>query len=402
MRQIFAMGGGGFSMEPDNLLLDRYALSLSGKARPVVCFVPTASYDSESYIERFHTSIGSLGASTTVLRVSSGPIEDIEKTIAAADVIYVGGGKTLHLIKTWREWGVDVALKRAYDDGKVLCGISAGALCWFDEGLTDSIANKLTPMKCLGILPGSICVHYDGETERRPAYHHAVESGMAPGYGCDDGVGLHYVDGKLHKIVSSRPAGRAYAMSVKDGLAREAECLPEYLGGRPGMGTVIRAATSLDAAAARRAHHASILHFAPAHYAPDQVTAWAGPIEEEAALERFRAMTTNDKFWVLEIDGTVEGFACLRFPEELKPSAYLHAVYLTPKAAGNGLAKRLMAIAEDEAKARGYTGMKLHASRTAMGFYKKLGYTQAGPDLIHTVRGMPLECFPLAKSFTGP
>ena len=210
--QIVAMGGGGFSMEPDNLALDSYVLSLSGVARPKVSFVPTASGDSDSYVERFYTSFRSLPCEPTHLSLFHVHPGDLRSYVLGQDVIYVGGGSTRNLLVLWREWGLDIILKEAWTAGVVLAGISAGSICWFQQGVTDSVeAGRLHAIPCLGFLPGSNCPHYDGEAERRPAYHRLLREGkLQPGYAADDGAGLHFIGPRLARCVTSRATAKAY------------------------------------------------------------------------------------------------------------------------------------------------------------------------------------------------
>jgi peptidase E len=126
------------------------------------------------------------------------------------------------MLAVWRDWGMDSVLREAYSNGIVLCGSSAGSICWFEEGVTDSLAGDLTRMACLGFVPGSNCPHYDGERERRPAYHRLVGAGtIGDGIACDDGVGLHYVGGALRAIPSARPAARAYRVTRYGSSAEE-------------------------------------------------------------------------------------------------------------------------------------------------------------------------------------
>ncbi|MDP9471671.1 MAG: peptidase E [Chloroflexota bacterium] len=229
--QIVAMGGGGFSMEPENLLLDRYVLGLVNRKQPRVCFVPTASGDAQSYIDRFLASFGSLPCHPTHLSLFNPPTADLQSFVGEQDVIYVGGGNTRNLLVLWREWGLDVILRDAWERGAVLAGISAGSICWFDEGVTDSILGRLTPLRCLGFLPGSNCPHYDGEPERRPAYQHLVANGeLSPGYAADDGVALHFAGTRLERIISSRPHARAYRLERRGEGVEETAIVPQYLG----------------------------------------------------------------------------------------------------------------------------------------------------------------------------
>lgn len=216
MRQIVAMGGGGFSMEPENLALDRYVLSLVSSPKPKVCFLPTASADSESYVQRFHDAFGSLGCETSSLSLFWPHRLDLEDFLCEQDVIYVGGGNTRNLLVLWRDWGLDAAIRMAYEQGTVLAGLSAGANCWFEEFSTDSMG-PLMPWKGLGWLKGSFCPHFDGEADRRPSLRRVLANGeIGPGLAADDGAAAHYVDEELVRCVRSRPNARVYR--VADGV----------------------------------------------------------------------------------------------------------------------------------------------------------------------------------------
>lgn len=206
------MGGGGFSMEPDNLALDRYILATSSAPNPKICFLPTAGGDAQSYIDNFYTAFRTLPCAPSHLSLFQPHTADIPAFLLDQDIIYVGGGSTRNLMVLWREWQLDQILRQAWQSGIVLAGISAGSLCWFEEALSDSVlAGDLRPMRCLGFLPGSNCPHYDGEPGRRPAYHRFIaEHKLAPGYAADDGAALHFTSTTLTRVVSSRPAAKAY------------------------------------------------------------------------------------------------------------------------------------------------------------------------------------------------
>lgn len=211
MKQVIALGGGGFSMEPENPLLDLYILNQSSKTNPEICFIPTASGDSDSYIARYYNFFEKQNCKPSHLSLFKPPTRDLEDFLLEKDIIYVGGGNTKNLLVLWKEWGLDLILKKAWEQGTVLAGVSAGSICWFEEGVTDSYGEGLEPIKCLGILKGSNCPHYDGESDRRPSYHELVAEGkMKSGIATDDGVALHYIDQELSKIVSSRPNAKAY------------------------------------------------------------------------------------------------------------------------------------------------------------------------------------------------
>ncbi len=216
------MGGGVLVPETANYSLERYILDATGKARPRVCFVPTASGENPEYVARFGESYGRFGVETGVLRFFRRTPRDLRAFLFDFDVVHVGGGNTMSMLATWRFWGFDTVLREAYERGIVLCGSSAGAICWFEQGLTDSIDGPLVAMSCLGLLAGSNCPHYNGEALRRPTYESSIASGaIAPGIACDDGAGAHFIDGKLERVVSSRPGSRAYEVTCENGVARE-------------------------------------------------------------------------------------------------------------------------------------------------------------------------------------
>ncbi|MBC7475375.1 MAG: peptidase E [Candidatus Sericytochromatia bacterium] len=227
MKQIIAMGGGGFSMEPENPLLDQYILAQSSIKSPKICFLGTASGDSDSYIERFYSFFNSQTCEPSHLSLFRGHTDKIEEFILSQNIIYVGGGNTRNLMVLWKEWNLDKILRKAYDNKIILCGISAGSLCWFEEGLTDSVPNQLNKIECLGFLSGSNCPHFDGESNRKPRFKELIKLGVIKsGIGADDGVALHYVDDHLSKIVSSRPNAMAY--QIYDD--QEEVIKPQYLG----------------------------------------------------------------------------------------------------------------------------------------------------------------------------
>ncbi|WP_041865896.1 Type 1 glutamine amidotransferase-like domain-containing protein [Solibacillus silvestris] len=230
MRQIIAMGGGGFSMEPDNPLLDHYILKQAETANPKICFLPTASGDSEQYISRFYSFFNDQNCDPSHLSLFNPPSRDLESFVLEKDILYVGGGNTKNLLTLWKEWGLDSILRKAWEEGVILAGLSAGAICWFEQGVTDSYGDGLEPINCLGFLKGSNCPHYDGETERRPAYHKLMETNkLHSGIALDDGVAIHYKEQEIHKIVSSRPNAKAYSVSLEKGIT-ERELHAEYLG----------------------------------------------------------------------------------------------------------------------------------------------------------------------------
>ena len=227
-RQIIAMGGGGFSMEPENLTLDRYVLAQAHVAEPRVSFLPTASGDADSYALRFYEAFSGLSCRPSHLMFFR-RTPDLREHVLSQDVIYVGGGNTKSMLGVWREWGLPEILREAWEAGVVLAGLSAGAICWFEEGLTDSWEGDLRPLQCLGFLKGSSCPHYHGDPARRPTYHELVGSGvLLPGLALDDSAAAHFVDEEIHRVVASRPGVTAYRVERRDGAVRE-EALPVEL-----------------------------------------------------------------------------------------------------------------------------------------------------------------------------
>ena len=228
MAEIIALGGGGFSME-DSPALDLYILSQARKARPIVCFLPTASGDADSYVAKFYTAFSRLPCQPRHLSLFKTPPMDCERALLESNVIYVGGGNTKSMLALWREWEVDRLLRRAGEEGIILAGISAGAICWFEEGLTDSASKELSPLKCLGFLQGSCSPHFDGEAERRPSYLRLIaENTILPGYGIDDGCALHFSDGALKCAVASRPKAKAYRYRLEMKEVKEETIEPGY------------------------------------------------------------------------------------------------------------------------------------------------------------------------------
>lgn len=214
MRKLFVMGGGGFAMEPDNLLLDRYLLSLAQVSSPRVCFIGTASGDSDRYLHNFYSAYKNLRCIPSHLSLFKPPTRDFASFLGDKDVIHVGGGNTKNLLLLWRAWGLDEALKGAYENGTVLSGMSAGMICWFESAVTDSYGGALEPISGLGLLKGSACPHFDGETERRPAYTRLIREGRVDGgIALNDGVGALYLDEELSECVSSRGSEGAFLFS---------------------------------------------------------------------------------------------------------------------------------------------------------------------------------------------
>jgi peptidase E len=236
-RQIVSFGGGGFSMESQNTLLDDFVLELTGKARPRVCFLPQASGDADHYIVRFYRAFGAgrcEPSHLSLFRRMRSP-KDPREHLVEQDLIYVGGGSIASLMGVWRAHGIDAILREAWKRGVILCGLSAGSLCWFAEGVSN-FHGPIERVQGLGLLPWSNTVHYSNEPERRRAYHRFLHDGMRAGYAADDGAALHFVGTDLAQVVSSRPDARAYRVELRKGRVLTSRLRMRYLGDREVVG----------------------------------------------------------------------------------------------------------------------------------------------------------------------
>lgn len=228
--QIVAIGGGGFYRDAENLALEKYAIQQTGVENPRVAFVPTASGEADHYVSSFYTAFLKLGCRPSVLTFFKRTPE-LRSFLLGQDLIYVGGGNTKTLLAVWRDWEVVKILREAWQSGVVLTGVSAGAICWFEQGLTDSFSDELRPLDCLGFLSGSCCPHYDGEPQRRPSYHRLLASGaMAAGIAIEDWVGVHFIGSELHRVIASKRGARAYSMRAVYGSVQEVPLPVEHIG----------------------------------------------------------------------------------------------------------------------------------------------------------------------------
>jgi len=219
--QIIAIGGGGFTVEPENPRLERYVLAQTGRSRPKVCFLGTATGDADPYVAKFYAAFAGLGCQPTHVPLFA-RTPGLREALLGQDLIYVGGGNTKSMLAVWREWGIPSILREAWRRGIVLTGVSAGAICWFKAGVTDSWAGRLAALPCLGILPGTCCPHYDGEEQRRPAVHRLVTSReISATLALDDGAAAHFVGRDLVRIVSARPNARGYEVRLRGSGAVE-------------------------------------------------------------------------------------------------------------------------------------------------------------------------------------
>jgi dipeptidase E len=198
--RILAMGG-------HSPVFDDLVLELAG---PRVCFVPTASGDEDSQLVRFYESFAHRAEASHV-SFNPWPRADLRQHVLAQDALYVAGGSTANMLAIWRVHGFDAILREGWESGVLLCGWSAGMICWFEAGVTDSFGPELVGMRDgLGLLPGSACPHYDGEERRRPVYTELIADGFPPGYAADDGAALHFVGTELLEVVAASEGSRAY------------------------------------------------------------------------------------------------------------------------------------------------------------------------------------------------
>jgi peptidase E len=216
-KNIVAIGGALSQSETAAPRLMEYVFRLTGKKRPQILFINTATGDKES------TAVWSL---RTVSQLSCIPSElkffertplpkDMRKLILAQDVIWVNGGNTKSMLAVWQAYDLPALLRQAWEKGIVLTGSSAGGICWFEQCLTDSFADEYTALNCMGFLPGSCCPHFDGEKGRKETYHRLVQKGeLKPGIAIDERVGVHYIGDKLHKVITTDKKASAYLVTL--------------------------------------------------------------------------------------------------------------------------------------------------------------------------------------------
>ena len=212
-RQIVGLGGAGQSEEETRRLL-AHVVGLAGKPSPKVCAVPTAVGDDAASVLRFYGLLPE-DARVSNLPFFPWPPAELRRFVLGHDVIFIGGGNTANALAIWRVHGFDEILREAWDAGIVLTGWSAGMICWFEAGVTDSFGPQLEGMPDgLGFLAGSACPHYDGEELRRPVYTRLVGEGFPAGIAADDGVGVHFLGTELAEVVSVRDGAAAYRVEA--------------------------------------------------------------------------------------------------------------------------------------------------------------------------------------------
>ena len=200
-KNIVAIGGGGFGRSLGDLKIEKYITSLIKKDRPKICFIPTASGDNDLYKLNFYRAFSELNCITSHIDFFS-RTEILEEKVLTQDIVYVGGGNTKSMLAVWKDWNLDNILKTGYENGIVMSGVSAGAICWFDKGITDSFSQKLEIIDCLGIVKGIACPHYDEEKERKPFVNELIKSQIINSCFCIEGnCALHIKNDFVYKSI---------------------------------------------------------------------------------------------------------------------------------------------------------------------------------------------------------
>lgn len=215
-RQIIAIGGGGFGRNPGEGLIENYILQQVDKETPSICFIPTATGDNEGYKNNFYSTFTKLNCNPSHLDFFK-RTPDLEELINDQDVIFVGGGNTKSMLAVWKDWKLDEILQKAYKNGVVMSGVSAGAICWFKKGVTDSWAKDLKIMECMGFIHANCCPHYDEELQRRPSVKSFLENKIMEDCFCiEGGNALHFVNEEVHNSVSFGQGKNSYLTNFVD------------------------------------------------------------------------------------------------------------------------------------------------------------------------------------------
>ena len=218
MRQIVAIGGGGFGRSIGDLKIERYIKKISSKENPQICFIPTATGDDSNYIDKFYDAFNFLDCKTSHIDFFKRTI-DLEKHVMNQDIIFVGGGNTKSMLAVWREWGLDKILLKAYKQGVIMSGVSAGAICWFEKGITDSWKDHQAILPCLGFVNGVCCPHYDEEPERIPFVKEILEDKRISECMAIEGFcALHLIDDIPKYSVSFGDSKNCFLVNKKDSI----------------------------------------------------------------------------------------------------------------------------------------------------------------------------------------
>ena len=221
-KQIIAIGGGGFGRNPGDGVIEQYILDQTGKEKPNICFIPTATGDNEAYKVNYYSTFSKLDCNPIHLDFFK-RTPDLEQLIPQQDAIFVGGGNTKSMLAVWKDWNLDKLLKEAYEKGVVMSGVSAGANCWFERAVVDSWEEDLRVIDCMGFIKGICCPHYDEEPQRRPAVKTFLEEGIIDScYSVEGNCALHIKNDDEYLSVDFGKEKNAYIVSIDDGKVKEA------------------------------------------------------------------------------------------------------------------------------------------------------------------------------------
>ena len=220
-KQIIAIGGGGFGRNPGDGVIEQYILDQTGKEKPNICFIPTATGDNEAYKVNYYSTFSKLDCNPIHLDFFK-RTPDLEQLIPQQDAIFVGGGNTKSMLAVWKDWNLDKLLKEAYEKGVVMSGVSAGANCWFERAVVDSWEEDLRVIDCMGFIKGICCPHYDEEPQRRPAVKTFLEDGIIDScYSVEGNCALHIKNDDEYLSVDFGKEKNAYIVSIDDGKVKE-------------------------------------------------------------------------------------------------------------------------------------------------------------------------------------
>ena len=221
MKQIIAIGGGGFGREIKDLKIEKYIVDQSKARTPKICFIPTATGDDQAYIDTFYKAFNSLGCITSHINFFKRTI-NLKEHILDQDIIYVGGGNTKSMLAVWKEWGLDKILFEAYKNKIIMSGVSAGAICWFKKGITDSWKDSQATLDCLNFVDGVCCPHYDEEPERIPYVKEIlVNKEISSCYAIEGYAALHLIDDKPKYNVSFKEDTSCHLVTLKDSIEHQ-------------------------------------------------------------------------------------------------------------------------------------------------------------------------------------
>jgi dipeptidase E len=227
-RTVIAAGDG--LLNGDNPLADFYILAKSGITRPKICLLPTASGDNKGIVNYFMSIFEKYPCKPSYLTLFDPHTADIENFILSQNIIYITGGQSKSMLGVWKEWGVDKILRKAYENGTIMAGGSAGSVCWFNQCITDSIPGTLSVMDALNFLPFSNCPHYLSQL-RRSAYRRLLlEKRIMNGYAADDFAMLHFENEALIKCVSNTPFSKCWKVGIDNDVLSQERLKTYWLG----------------------------------------------------------------------------------------------------------------------------------------------------------------------------